>query len=149
MQVDEEHIEPIGKYLSIAYKAFFSLLDERLETYEIGAEGLHLLFPVYKEEGISQKRLCEIFFQNKATIARRLEQLENNGFIRREEDPDDRRQKLIHLTQKSTNKRPEFRKVLKSIEHDLRANLSQEEVETFLQIIKKICQVLRGAGKEC
>lgn len=147
--MDDEEIEALGKYLSVAYKAFFSLLDERLAAYEIGAEELHLLIPIYKEGEIPQKTLCEIFHQDKATIARRLEQVENKGFIRREEDPKDRRRKIIYLTQKGWSKRSEFGKILKSIESDLRAELSQEEVETFLQIMKKICQFLRSGEKEC
>ncbi|NIQ05943.1 MAG: MarR family transcriptional regulator [Candidatus Korarchaeota archaeon] len=147
--MDEEKIEALGKYLSVAYKAFFSLLDERLDAYEIGAEELHLLIPIYKEGRLPQKTVCEIFHQDKATIARRLEQLEQKGFIRREEDPKDRRRKLIYLTQKSESKRPEFRKILKAIERNLRAELSQEEVETFLLIMKKICRILRTGEEEC
>lgn len=149
MKVDEEKIEALGKYLSIGYKAFFSLLDERLDAYEIGAEELHLLIPIYKERSLTQKTVCEIFHQDKATIARRLVQLEHKGFINREEDPNDRRRKLIYLTHKSKSKRPEFGKILKSIERDLRAELTQEEVETFLQIMKKICRILSSCEEEC
>lgn len=141
--MDEEKIESLGKYLSVAFKAFFSLLDKKLNSYDIGAEDLHLLIPIYKDDGLSQKQLCEMFHHDKATIARRLEHLENKNYLNREEDPEDRRRKLIHLTQKSKDKRQEFVKILKSIECNLRTALSSEEVEMFLEILKKVSQILR------
>lgn len=139
----EDKDEPLGRYLSVAYRAFFSQVDSRLKDSGIDAEELYLLMALFRDEPLHQKKLCDIFNRDKATVGRRLERLENDGLITRGEDPEDRRNKLVRLTEKSRRKRPEFRKIFESIEDEIRDELSQEEIEQFLTSIKKICKVLR------
>lgn len=141
MEEDNE-IETIGRYLSIAHRAFLSRLGEQLSDYEISVAQLHLLFPLYKEEGIHQKDLCEIFKIDKGAVGRGLQKLEDNGFVERKDDPEDKRRNLIFLTEKSKKLKPEFISILDSIEEEAKEGLSRGEIETFTETMEKICENL-------
>lgn len=134
------------EYLSITHRALLSQLQDRLSDYEITVGSFHLLFPLYEEDGVYQKKLCEIFGLDKATVGRGLKKLEEKGFVRREEDQDDRRRNLVYLTEKSKELEPEFVEILESIEERSKKGLSSEEMENLRKTIRKICLNL---GVEC
>jgi DNA-binding MarR family transcriptional regulator len=76
-----------------------------------------------------------------------VEYIENKEYITRQTDPQDQRKNLIYLTNKAHNFEKKFKEVLDSSENKLSNNLSAEEIETFLTVIKKICSNL-GANVE-
>ena len=134
--------EPIGKYLSIARRAHAALLDKKLDSYDISHGQILLLATLYRQDGICQTNICEMYNLNKAAVGRSLKKLKNRGFITKETDPNDQRKNLIYLTDKAEEFRPKLKKVLDSSENILKKNLSEEEIETFLVVIKKICNNL-------
>ena len=130
MEEDRE-IEVIGRYLSIAHRALLCRIDEKLSDYEIGVAQLHLLFPIFKKEGMNQKELVKIFNLDKGAVGRGLKKLEEKGFIRREDDPEDKRRNLLFLTDKSKDLKPELESIVDSVEEEAKRNLSQKEIEAF------------------
>jgi DNA-binding MarR family transcriptional regulator len=139
--------EPIGKYLSIARRAHATLLDKELGPYDISHGQILLLATLYNQDGICQRTLCQMYNLNKAAVGRGLTKLENKEYITRQTDPQDQRKNLIYLTNKAHNFEKKFKEVLDSSENKLSNNLSAEEIETFLTVIKKICSNL-GANVE-
>ena len=138
--MSDKESKPLGRYLSFAYRSFFSLVDSRLEGYEIDSDELHLLLALYREDGRQQKELGEDFDLDKATMARKLEDIEAKDYIRREEDPEDRRRKVIYLTGKGRSREPEFRELLESVEKEIRQKLSSEEIESLVQNLESLCK---------
>jgi len=139
--------EPIGKYLSIARRAHATLLDKKLGPYDISHGQILLLATLYNQDGICQQTLCQMYNLNKAAVGRGLNKLSNKGYITKQTDPTDQRKNLIYLTSKANSFEEKFKKILDSSENRLRNNLSAEEIETFLTVIKKICSNL-GAEVE-
>ena len=139
--------EAIGKYLSIARRAHAALLDKQLAESDISHGQILLLATLYKKDGICQQTLCQMYNLNKAAVGRGLNKLSKIGFITKETDPEDKRKKLIYLTSKAKNFEAEFKEILEASEERLRSDLSEEEIEIFLTVIKKICSNL-GANVE-
>ncbi|GAB6098400.1 MarR family transcriptional regulator [Halanaerocella petrolearia] len=135
--------EPIGKYLSMTRRAHASLLDKKLEPYDISHGQILLLIALYNQEGICQHNLCQMYNLNKAAVGRGINKLKEIGFIIKETDPNDRRKKLIHLTSQAKEFEPKLKEVLCTVESEVRKGLSEEEIEIFLKVIKKINNNLR------
>lgn len=132
----------IGKYLSIAHRAHTAQLDQKLKPYDISHGQVLLLIALYKQDGIYQKTLCDIYNINKAAVGRGLKKLKNINFITKKTDPKDKRRQLIYLTDKGREFQPKLKKVLNSIEAEMKADLTKEEIKIFSKVIKKICNNL-------
>ena len=65
---------------------------------EITVEQWRVLIPLYKIDGLTQGRLCELLSQEKTGVSRLVAALEKRGYVRREPGKDDRRVKYIHIT---------------------------------------------------
>ncbi|MFW6268941.1 MAG: MarR family winged helix-turn-helix transcriptional regulator [Bacillota bacterium] len=130
--------EYIGKYLSIARRAHASLLDKKLKPYDICHGQILLLVTIFKNEGINQYELCNIYNLDKAGVNRSIKHLKKTGYITMEPDHNDRRKKKIYLTTKAKKFKPKLTKILKTVENQVRKNLEQKEIKNFLQVMKKI-----------
>jgi DNA-binding MarR family transcriptional regulator len=65
---------------------------------KITVEQWRVLIPLYKMDGLTQGRLCEMLSQEKTGVSRLVAALEKRGYVRREHGKDDRRVKYIHIT---------------------------------------------------
>ena len=66
--------------------------------------GLIILYEIYEIENCMQKKLCEYCFIPKQTVNAVVTSFYQNGWIMLEEMPQDRRNKTIHLTEKTLKK---------------------------------------------
>ncbi|MBM7624553.1 MarR family winged helix-turn-helix transcriptional regulator [Sporohalobacter salinus] len=132
----------IGKYLSIARRAHAARLDQKLKPYDISHGQVLLLIALYKQDGIYPKTLCDIYNINKAAVGRGLKKLKNINFITKETDPQDKRRRLIYLTDKAREFQPKLKRALNSIEAEMKTDLTKKEIKTFFKVIKKICNNL-------
>ena len=72
----------------------------RLKSKELTdiRECYYLLKIYYSERELSQEDLCDIFCQSKGTVAKTLRKLEDNGYIERMINKDNRRKYILTLT---------------------------------------------------
>jgi MarR family transcriptional regulator for hemolysin len=92
---------PLGRFFSFLTKQYIGKLTIRLEHTPVE----RYYFPLYligKNNGtISQKELAELLLMDKVSMVRILDALQADGFIVRKVNPDDRRQHLLHMTEKA------------------------------------------------
>jgi len=65
---------------------------------EITVEQWRALIPLFKLDGLTQGRLCELLSQEKTGVSRLVAALEKRGLVRRESSKEDRRVKYIFIT---------------------------------------------------
>lgn len=140
--MNDNNFEPLGKYLSIAYRALNSHLDRELEEYDIARGQLPFLIALYHKEGVSQQQLCDYYNLDKATAGRAISKLKEIDLVKRRKDPEDRRQYKIYLTEKGKKFKPTFIAILESSEKKMKADISNEELDRFLGTLKKIIENL-------
>ena len=97
------------------------------------------LLQLYRQDGISQEELTEKLSIDKGTTARSIKKLEKEGFIIRVKDEHDKRAYKIYLTDKSKEKQDDICNVLQEWESILTENITEEERDTLIKILKKIC----------
>ena len=123
--------EPIGKYISQIYRKGRAFISKGLTQYDMGYGQMLFLLQLYRQDGISQEELTEKLSIDKGTTARSIKKLEKEGFIIRLKDEHDKRAYKIYLTDKCN--------VLQEWESILTENITEEERDTLINILKKIC----------
>lgn len=131
--------EPIGKYISQIYRKGRAFMSKSLTEYDMGFGQMMFLLQLYKQDGISQEELSEMLNIDKGTTARAVKKLEEEGFLTREKDEFDKRAYKIYLTDKSKEKQDDVCNVLQEWENILTENITEEEKDTLINILKKIC----------
>jgi DNA-binding MarR family transcriptional regulator len=82
--------------------------------------------------------LAEELFMDKTTVARGLQKLEQNGIIRRVSAKNDKRSKLVFLTEKGRELESEVKNVLKTWDEKISHSLDDNEIENLQKILKKL-----------
>jgi DNA-binding MarR family transcriptional regulator len=110
----------------------------KAEGYSVSAEQLHLLFHVYEEDGISQKKLGELTNKSKIATVKAINLLEKNNLVVRVQDSDDLRNNNVYLTPLGKKiKQPLLDLVDQNTENAFRG-LGDEEIEAYKQTLRKI-----------
>ena len=130
----------VGRHISCIYRNFHKYMHEELREFNLGSGQFHFLMTLYKKDGVNQETLSEKLNIDKATSARAIKKLEEQGFVIRKKDQNDRRNYNIFLTKKAIQLKPKIRNILSNWTNILLEDLSQEEVEQLFILLEKISQ---------
>lgn len=87
------------KYLSITQRAWHRFISKRLEAYHLGCMD-HIFISYLGRRGeLTQESLTRFVLMDKATIAKALARLEHMGYVSREVNEKNKREKLVRLTE--------------------------------------------------
>ncbi|MGL5347901.1 MAG: MarR family winged helix-turn-helix transcriptional regulator [Peptostreptococcaceae bacterium] len=131
--------EPIGKFVSQIYRKGNSFITRELSQYGIGFGQVMFLLQLYRKDGISQEEITENLNIDKATTCRAIKKLQDEGFVTREKDEEDKRAYKVYLTDKSKNLKDNIYGVLEEWDNILSINITEEERENLINTLKKIC----------
>ena len=93
---------------------------------DLGHDVRYIMF-IYDNPGCSQEDLVSMFGQSKGNIAKILKKFEDDGFIKREINPQNRRKYMLNTTDKANELIPEFRQISK--DWDRAVGLTDEDEE--------------------
>jgi DNA-binding MarR family transcriptional regulator len=128
----------VGRYISCIYRNFHKYLHEQLKEFNLGSGQFHFLMMLYKKDGVNQETLAEKLNIDKATSARAIKKLEEQGFVIRKKDSNDRRNYTIYLTEKAQRLKPKIRNVLSNWTDILLYDISIEEQQQLFSLLEKI-----------
>ena len=135
----EEECRQIGRYISQLYRKGSTFINKGVSKYGIGSGQFMFLLELYIKDGKNQEEIAEALKMDKGTTARALKKLEEEGFVRRIKDENDKRAYKLYLTEKSKEIEENIKGLLYECEKSISKDLSQEEVDTLLTVLKKIC----------
>lgn len=129
---------PIGFFLGIASTYYGAFFNKYLYGLDLNLKQFFILLAINDEENMTQERLSSILNINEATLTREINTLEKNGFITRRIDENDKRKKIITIS----NKFNEKIKCIKDIDYESESQLlnyfSTEEIHILKYLLKKI-----------
>lgn len=128
--------ESFGKYISAIYRHQQILINNRLKPYGIGSGQYIFLINIHKNEGMSQKELSKLVTIDKTTTAKAVKKLEDEGYIYREQDEEDKRYHKLYLTQKGKEFIPTLQEILRSITETLTSGMSDKQHEQTIESLK-------------
>lgn len=99
-----------------------------------------ILITIYLKEGLTQNELAEHLKFNKGAVAKLVKAIEEEGYIVRKSDDNDRRLQRLYLAEKGRQVIPE----IKSLEADLSVQMmegfSEDEKHTLHKMLNRIIE---------
>lgn len=122
-----------------------SSLAGPLAEIGIARGSLPIIMEVLCNEGIIQDDISKSLSLDRAATARTLRHLEENGFVRRTEDPDDRRCKRVHTTGMARDLRGAIVSVLQDQREIFFSGFDERERAQFLHMLERVIENMLAA----
>lgn len=90
------------------------------------------------EERLSQKALSDILRIDKSYMVTIIDYLSDKGYVKREKNPNDRREQLIKLTDKAREDLNHIKNVFDELNKKSLQNIKEEDIDTFNRVLKTI-----------
>ena len=109
-------------------------LNSRIDELNLGHE-MRFIMMIYDNPNISQDDLVSISGNSKASIAKTLKKLEDEDYIKREINPENRRKYMLKTTEKGDEIVPKIRQI--SRDWEVEVGITDQDNE-FKERIKEI-----------
>ena len=143
-------MHPFMRQISVTYRCALRYREHELADTGLAGNQTPYLMALYHHEGLTQEELARYLNVNKSSVTRQLAYLEENGYIRREPDPADRRSLLVYPTEKANALRERMRGVLRDWNAYLTADFTDAERETLSQLMARVAEraeaYVKGGG---
>lgn len=126
--------------------AFRRAMQRTLKRNNAGItfEMLQVLSSLWHEQGITQQVLAERTAKDKACLTNLMNNLEKKGYVRREEDPNDRRSKLVFLTNEGEEFRNQIRPILDQVYVNAEQTIGLEGIKVMMSELNSVYNVLEN-----
>ena len=108
-------------------------MKNKFSKLDLGHDVRYIMF-IYDNPNCSQDNLVSMFCQSKGNIAKVLKKLEDNGFIQREINPENRRKYMLNVTKKGRELVPKYRQISK--EWEKKVGISDDDNEFKNKILE-------------
>ena len=136
----------IGLLLRLVYQHYARDIDAALSAAGFGdIRPAHAnVFPFVPPDGISVSGLAELAQVRKQTMAEAVDQLETMGYVERRPNPQDRRSRLVFLTERGASVRPVTHAAADRVEKSWAELTSPEELEALRAALLDLLTKLRS-----
>lgn len=128
----------LGRTVTFLYRNRSKFMGERLREYGLSGAMYMMLLHVDLHPGATQDSIATHMYIDKSNVARRIKQLEELGYIRRETDLSDRRQNNLYLTDRGKELLPLIKKYLSQWGRSISEGLTGPEREALLSLLTKM-----------
>jgi DNA-binding MarR family transcriptional regulator len=134
----EEVLKDSIEQLFFAYRDFTGEADAILARRKMGRAHHRVIYFVGRNPGITVTELLSILKITKQSLSRVLSRLTKDGYITAEQGPDDKRQRLLSLTDKGVSLENELTNVQKARFSQAYIKAGMESVEGFLRVLEHL-----------
>ena len=124
------------------------LLRRRFEArgaeHGLSAAQWRLMVHVVKQDGVSQARLAELLEIEPISVSRLVDRMEQGGWVRRCPDPQDRRVRVIHPTERALDAFASVKVLAGEVYDEALAGLSADERATLMHGLTTLVANLGG-----
>ena len=137
-----------GRCFSIIYRHGKTINDRMIRKFHLSGGQSRYLALICENPGISQESLVQYYQIDKGAIAKSIRRMEELGYIRREQNPEDRRAYCIFPTEKAHEVMDFCREDMKRMEAAFEESLTPEEIETFQRLLLRITDNMQNYIEE-
>lgn len=112
-------------------------VNEALKEFDLYSSQWSILFCLNQFGSMTQKEIWQYLNVEAPTVTRTIVRLEKSGWIIRREGKD-KRQRIVQLSLFAEQKMPDIENRIRQTEESLVSNLSEEEKNQLLALLKKI-----------
>ncbi|MDY6064810.1 MAG: MarR family transcriptional regulator [Finegoldia sp.] len=156
IQIDDSNINEIFNSINDVYSQMYKFVllynDYIFSTHSYGVDinfsmiEVHTLTYIEDNPGITSSDLVEYWHKSKSSISQILKRLEEHKLIRKEASNENKRFKLLYVTEKGKKVNREHRKfdikdVFKTLS-SLRKKVSKEDLTSFFRVINEYNEII-------
>ncbi|MGF9696141.1 MULTISPECIES: MarR family winged helix-turn-helix transcriptional regulator [Paenibacillus] len=134
--------DAIGLLLSRTYFVHKKRVTHLLQDYGITPEQFGVLASLYKNEGITQKKLSELHGKDQTSVGKTLERLELKDLIIRSTDPVDRRAILLRLSEQGKELYLRVLPLMNDLDQSLIELITPEGADQLAILLNKIYKMI-------
>ncbi|WP_029904112.1 MarR family winged helix-turn-helix transcriptional regulator [Prevotella sp. 10(H)] len=117
----------------------------REHNIDVTFEMLHILRCMDRAGSkVNQQELANLTFKDKSSLSYLIKNMEKRGLVIREEDTNDKRNKLVVLTFKGKEMHTRINKIINDVYAKLEENVNPEHIELCIEYMKEFT----GTNKE-
>ena len=125
-------------------RLFANALHERIRPLGLAPAQFMTLLELWEGDGLTQKELVQRLDVEQATMANTLNRMERDGLIEREENPKDRRARVIRLTDKARGREADAKATANQVNGIALSGLSEDERRVFVKTMTRVIGALSG-----
>ena len=112
----------------------------KLKNIDLTPEQFLLIDLLWNQGSLSQQQLADTMQKDKNSITKLIDAIEQKGYVVRKQNPPDRRSNTIVLTDKAHDLKLEAKSVGISLLDKMIDGISEGEIKSFIDIMRKISQ---------
>ena len=113
-------------------------MSQKLKKFNLTVEQRQILLLLYSHESMTQSEICKETLSESSNVTVTLKRMEQNGYILKAKHPKDKRTTLIYPTQQAMDIEYDLKKVgVDSLDY-LLEDVTQEEHDIAVEVIKKM-----------
>ena len=147
----QERFETFTVLINRISRNIRKIKNQEMAEYDLRSAHVSCLYYLYSTDGLTATDLCERCEEDKATISRALDYLENHGYITREPKDSKRYKSPLVLTDKGMEIGKKIAEKIAGVLDVISVGLTEEERIAFyrsLTIISKSLEAVSANNKE-
>lgn len=131
-------IEPVSRKLNVLGRDYLAALSDHMARFGIDKHYYPLTVIAHHEGRLTQKGLAEILGKDKSLIVKIIDRLSAMGFVRRQTNPDDRREHFLIPTDKAREVVPHLLRTFEHMNKSASKGISKQDMEVFESVLNKM-----------
>lgn len=137
----------LGQHISLLYRYSQIFFNIDLKQYNLGSGQYIFLYYLLKNDGINQEQLSNLLKIDKATTARAVAKLMNEGYVTRKVSIKDHRAYILHSTDKGRQLGKNMEKILDKWNTIMLKDFSEEEKKQLFHLFDRLIEnILKASG---
>ena len=136
--MDNQYFQTVGYLMGLINRTGHMYTNEHLKIQGIGRGQVPYLMELSCCNGVTQDYLAKKVQMDKSTVARAIKKLEAGGFVYRQQNPKDKRENLVYITDSGRAINPMVKALSGQWMEKMTKGLSEEELENLLTILEKM-----------
>lgn len=138
-------IDRLGTLFQDTSRKLWGRFEQRTSRYGLSAAQWRLLGQLLREGPSTQAALASLLGVEPISVSRLIDRMEQQGWLRREAHPDDRRARIVVASDKARSVAPTVRTIAEGLYDEALAGLCDDERRVLHAALLKISENLQQA----
>jgi len=134
--------ETVDYNVKVCWHAISRMYNTQAAQYGITTSIGFVLLNINPEEGTPATKIAPLLGLESRSLTRILKSMEEDGFIYREADKQDKRSVRIFLTKEGLEKKEIARQTVRHFNKKVQEQIPDEQLQTFFKVISQINQMI-------
>lgn len=140
----EELIESLLTDMQVFQRAWKAHIMKVLEKEHISPAQTGILFYIKNSQPVSGKKIATMMQMSPSSVTQFIDSLDKKGYIKREQDEQDRRITHLSISTKGQSKIQQLEKVREVFFRELAQSLTDDELTTMSRVQRKLAQQIEN-----